>query len=92
VSKLVKGGNDFKLSSITKLEEVLGIELQVILADHEQVVTEETIRKKVDQEITDYHRKWALTQQYLSLKNQKTNPHLVMALEPSNEDDYAKAG
>ncbi len=92
VSKLVKGGNDFKLSSITKLEEVLEIQLLAILADNEQVLTEEMIRDQVNQEITDYHRKWALTQQYFSLKNQKTNPHVVMAVEPSFEDDYAKAG
>ncbi|WP_162415863.1 helix-turn-helix transcriptional regulator [Cyclobacterium roseum] len=92
VSKLVKGRNDFKLSTIAKLEEVLEIRLQVILAENEQVVTEEIICDRVNQEIMDYHRKWALTQQYFSLKQQKTNPQLVMAVEPSSEDDYAKAG
>lgn len=35
VSKLVKGDNDFKLSTIAKLEEILGIELLVILAANE---------------------------------------------------------
>jgi len=92
VSKIVKGGNDFRLSTIAKLEEVLEIQLQAILADNEQVVTDETIRDQVNQEITEYHRRWAHTQQYLSLKNQKSNPHLVMAVEPSPEDEYALAG
>ena len=46
VSKLVKGGNDFKLSTITKLEEVLGIQLLAILADNEKVVSKETILEK----------------------------------------------
>jgi ribosome-binding protein aMBF1 (putative translation factor) len=49
VSKLVKGGNDFKLSTIAKVEEVLGIKLQVILADNEKVVTQEMIRDQVNQ-------------------------------------------
>jgi ribosome-binding protein aMBF1 (putative translation factor) len=48
VSKLVKGGNDFKLSTITKLEEVLGVQLQAILAEGEQVVNDEIIREKVN--------------------------------------------
>jgi ribosome-binding protein aMBF1 (putative translation factor) len=48
VSKLVKGRNDFKLSTITKLEEVLGVQLQVILAEGEKVVNEEITREKVN--------------------------------------------
>lgn len=35
VSKIVKGENDFKLSTISKLESVLGIQLQVILGPDE---------------------------------------------------------
>jgi len=50
VSKLVKGGNDFKLSTIVKLEEVLGIQLQVILAEGEQIVKEDLIRTQVNEE------------------------------------------
>lgn len=46
VSKLVKGGNDFKLSTIVKLEEVLGIQLQIVLADNEEVITKEKILEK----------------------------------------------
>jgi len=92
VSKLLKGRNDFKLSTIVKLEEVLGIQLQAILGDHEEVVSEEILREKVNQEMMEYHRRWAHTQQYFSLKNQKLNPQLVMAVEPSPEDDYALAG
>jgi plasmid maintenance system antidote protein VapI len=41
VSKMLKGENDFQLSTISRLEEVLGIELQVILAENEQVVLKE---------------------------------------------------
>ena len=41
VSKMLKGENDFQLSTISKLEEVLGIQLQVILAENEQVVFKE---------------------------------------------------
>ena len=44
VSKIVKGENDFKLSTVSKLEAVLGIQLQIILAPDEQVMTEEMIR------------------------------------------------
>lgn len=46
ISKLVKGRNDFKLSTIAKLEEVLEIRLQVILAENEQVVSGERISEK----------------------------------------------
>ncbi|MCH6233480.1 helix-turn-helix transcriptional regulator [Cognataquiflexum rubidum] len=46
VSKLVKGGNDFKLSTITKLEEVLEIQLMAILTENEQIVDKETILEK----------------------------------------------
>jgi plasmid maintenance system antidote protein VapI len=92
VSKMLKGENDFQLSTITKLEEVLGIQLQAILAVNEQVVTEEIIREKVNQEITEYHRKWSQTQQYFNLKNQKSSPQVVMAVEPEIEDEYAMAG
>lgn len=92
VNKMVKGPNDFQLSTITKLEEVLGIQLQAILAEDELVVTEGIIREKVNLEITDYHRKWALTQQYFSLRNQKPNPQAVLAVEPMPEDEYALAG
>ncbi|MDR7130175.1 transcriptional regulator with XRE-family HTH domain [Algoriphagus sp. 4150] len=92
ISKLVKGQNDYKLSTITQLEKVLKIQLQAILAENEQVMTEEMIKEKVKEEITDYHRKLTLTQQYFELKNQKPNPHTVMAVEPSAEDGYALAG
>ena len=92
VTKIVKGENDFKLSTVSKLEAVLGIQLQAILAPDEQVTTEEMIRVKVQEEIMDYHQRWAHTQQYLSLKYQKTDPQLVMAIEPASEDDFAMAG
>ncbi|WPR77038.1 helix-turn-helix transcriptional regulator [Algoriphagus sp. NG3] len=92
ISKLVKGQNDYKLSTITQLEKVLEIQLQAILAENEQVMTEEMIKDKVKEEITDYHRKLTLTQQYFELRNQKPNPHTVMAVEPSTEDGYALAG
>lgn len=92
VSKMVKGPNDFQLSTITKLEDILGIQLQAILAEDELVVTEEFIREKVNQEITEYHRRLVLTQQYFSLRNQKPNPQAVMAIEPMPEDEYALAG
>ena len=92
VTKIVKGESDFKLSTLSKLEAVLGIQLQVILAPGEQVITEEEIRAKVQEEIMDYHQRWVVTQQYLSLKYQKTDPQLVMAVEQASEDDFAMAG
>lgn len=58
VTKIVKGKNDFKLSTISKLEAVLGIQLQVILAPGEQVITEEEIRAKVQEEIVECHQRW----------------------------------
>ena len=92
VTKIVKGQSDFKLSTISKLEAVLGIQLQVVLAHDEQVMTEEMIGIKVHEEILDYHKRWAHTQQYLSLKYQKNDPQLVMAVEPVSENDFAMAG
>ena len=92
VSKLVKGQSDFKLSTVSQLEKVLNIQLQVILLDNEQVMTEELIQERLKIEITDYHRKWAYTQQYLKLKNKGTNPQVVMLVDPSSEDDFAMAG
>lgn len=92
VSKLVKGQNDFKLSTISQLEKALGIQLQAILAEGELVMSEEMVQERVNQGVTDYHRKWVMTQQYFELKNQKSNPHTVMAVEPSTEDEYALAG
>jgi predicted XRE-type DNA-binding protein len=53
VSKLLKGGNDFKLSTIAKIEEVLGIKIQAILAEDEIVVTEEIIRARVTNELAE---------------------------------------
>lgn len=92
VTKIVKGENDFKLSTISRLEAVLGIQLQAILAPGELVITEEEIRAKVQEEIVEYHQRWAHTQQYLSLKYQKTDPQLVMAVEPASGDEFAMAG
>jgi ribosome-binding protein aMBF1 (putative translation factor) len=92
VSKLVKGQSDFKFSTVSQLEKALNIQLQTILLENEQVMTEEMIQERLNIEITDYHRKWSHTQHYFNLKNQKPNPHLVMAVEPSTEDDYAMAG
>lgn len=92
VSKLVKGQNDFKLSTITQLEKALGIQLQAILADGEFVMSEEMIQERVNQGVTDYHKKWMMTQQYFVLKNQKSDPQTVMAVESINEDEYALAG
>lgn len=43
VSKLLKGDNDFQLSIITKLEEVLGVQILKILADDEPVVAKESV-------------------------------------------------
>jgi len=87
VSKLVKGQSDFKLSTVSQLEKVLNIQFQVILLDNEQVMTEELIQERLKIEITDYHRKWAYTQQYLKLKNKGTNPQVVMVVDPSSEDE-----
>ncbi|MDP2040001.1 MAG: helix-turn-helix transcriptional regulator [Algoriphagus sp.] len=92
ISKLVKGQNDYKLSTITQLEKVLEIQLQAILAEGELVMSEEMIQERVNQGVTDYHKKLSLTQQYFELKNRKPNPHTVMAVESGSEDEYALAG
>lgn len=46
VSKMLRGENDFQLSTIKKLEEVLCIQIQVILAENEQVVFKEPVLEK----------------------------------------------
>ena len=50
------------------------------------------IQERVNQGVTDYHRKWMMTQQYFALKNQKSDPQTVMAVESTTEDEYALAG
>ena len=44
VSKYVKGGENFKLETLCKLEKVLGIELVTILQQDEEVVQKGTCR------------------------------------------------
>lgn len=89
VSKIIKGESDFKLSTISKLEEVLGIELVAVLSTEEVVMSEESIQKRVSAALIDYHRKWAKTQEYQKLRNQFTDPQQVLAVA---EDEYAMAG
>lgn len=57
-----------------------------------KVLTEELFQEKVQEELMAYHQRWSKTQEYLKLKDQVTNPHLVMAVSQSGEDEYAMAG
>jgi transcriptional regulator with XRE-family HTH domain len=57
-----------------------------------KVFTEELLQEKVKEELLAYHQRWSKTQEYFKLKNQVTNPQLVMAVGHSTEDEYAMAG
>jgi transcriptional regulator with XRE-family HTH domain len=57
-----------------------------------KVLTEELLEEKVQEELLAYHQRWSKTQEYFKLKNQVTNPHMVMAVGHSTDDEYAMAG
>jgi len=57
-----------------------------------KVFTEELLQEKVQEELLAYHQRWSKTQEYLKLKEQVTNPQLVMAVSQAGEDEYAMAG
>ncbi len=57
-----------------------------------KVMTEELLQEKVQEELIAYHKRWSKTQEYLKLKEQVTNPQLVMAVSQTGEDEYAMAG
>ncbi|WP_339699136.1 helix-turn-helix transcriptional regulator [Algoriphagus aquimarinus] len=84
ITQLFRGDRKPNWNILAKMSNALNLEFKVM--------TEDILQEKVKEEITDYHRRWSHTQQYLSLKNRKLDPQLVMAVEPSSEDDYAMAG
>lgn len=84
ITQLFRGDRKPNWNILAKMSNTLELEFKVM--------TESMIQERMKEEITDYHRRWSNTQQYLNLKNQKSNPQLVMAIEPLVEDEYAMAG
>ncbi|SMD43096.1 Predicted transcription factor, homolog of eukaryotic MBF1 [Aquiflexum balticum DSM 16537] len=92
VSKWIKGQGDFKFSTIDKLEKVLGIKIHAVLTEDEFVTTEEAFEASLKEEMIAYHQRWTNTQEYFKLKNQITNPQIVMAVSHADQDVIAMAG
>lgn len=63
ITQLFRGDRKPNWSMLAKMSQVLNLEFKVM--------TDEMIQERLKEEIMDYHRKWAHTQQYLNLKNQK---------------------
>lgn len=84
ITQLFRGDKKPNWKLLARMSDALDINFKII--------TDDLIDEKVGEAIMDYHRKWTHTQKYLRLRNQKSNPNLVMAVEPTGEDEYAFAG
>lgn len=84
VTQLFRGDKKPSWNILAKMSIVLGLDFKVL--------TEDLFQEKVQEELMAYHQRWSKTQEYLKLKDQVTNPHLVMALSQAPEDEYAMAG
>ncbi|MFC4871739.1 helix-turn-helix domain-containing protein [Negadavirga shengliensis] len=84
ITQLFRGDRKPNWNILAKMSLALDLEFKVM--------TEASIQEKVKEELSEYHRRWVKTQKYLRLKNQVTDPKMVMAVEPASEDEYAMAG
>lgn len=84
ITQLFRGDRKPNWNILAKMSIELGLEFKVM--------TEEIIRDRISEELMAYHQRWSKTQEYLKLKNQVTNPQMVMSVSPTAEDDYAMAG
>ena len=83
VNKILKGRENLKLETISKLENALKIELMKIINQHE-------IDEIVNAAILDYHRKWTRTKEYERVSGIKGESGAILCIEDDN--DYALAG
>lgn len=84
ITQLFRGDRKPNWNTLAKMSMELGLEFKVM--------TEELLQEKVQEELIAYHKRWSKTQEYLKLKEQVTNPQLVMAVSQAGEDEYAMAG
>ncbi|SEF67263.1 helix-turn-helix domain-containing protein [Algoriphagus boritolerans] len=84
ITQLFRGDKKPNWNILAKMSMELGLEFKVM--------TEELLQEKVQEELIAYHKRWSKTQEYLKLKEQVTNPQLVMAVSQTGEDEYAMAG
>lgn len=84
ITQLFRGDRKPNWNILAKMSMELGLEFKVM--------TEELLQEKVQEELIAYHKRWSKPQEYLKLKEQVTNPQLVMAVSQAGEDEYAMAG
>jgi transcriptional regulator with XRE-family HTH domain len=84
ITQLFRGDKKPNWNILARMSMELGLEFKVM--------TEEFFQEKVQEELMAYHQRWSKTQEYLKLKEQVTNPQLVMAVSQAGEDEYAMAG
>ncbi|MBN7810961.1 helix-turn-helix transcriptional regulator [Algoriphagus sp. H41] len=84
ITQLFRGNRKPNWNILAKISLELNLDFKVL--------TEKLFQEKVQEELMAYHQRWSKTQEYLNLKDQVTNPQLVMAVSPAGEDEYAMAG
>lgn len=84
ITQLFRGDKKPNWNILARMSMELGLEFKVM--------TEELLQEKVQEELIAYHKRWSKTKEYLKLKEQVTNPQLVMAVSQAGEDEYAMAG
>lgn len=83
ITQMFRGDRNPNWNILAKMSKALELEFKVM--------TEDLINERIQEGLTDYHKKWVKTRQYEQLKGFQFNPELVMAVESSDED-YAMAG
>lgn len=84
ITQLFRGDRKPNWNTLAKMSLELDLDFKIM--------SEELFQEKVQEELIDYHKRWSKTQEYLKLKEQVTNPQLVMAVNQAGEDEYAMAG
>jgi transcriptional regulator with XRE-family HTH domain len=84
ITQLFRGDRKPNWNTLAKMSLELDLDFKIM--------SEELFQEKVQEELIAYHKRWSKTQEYLKLKEQVTNPQLVMAVSQAGEDEYAMAG
>lgn len=84
ITQMFRGDKKPNWNILAKMSLELGLDFKVM--------SEELLQEKVQEELIAYHKRWSKTQEYFKLKEQVTQPQLVMAVSQTKEDEYAMAG
>ncbi|MGY6523481.1 MAG: helix-turn-helix domain-containing protein [Mongoliitalea sp.] len=84
ITQMFRGDRKPNWNILAKMSMELGLEFKVM--------TEEKINERVSEELMAYHQRWTKSQEYLKLKDQVTNPQIVMAVSHADKDVIAMAG